>query len=120
MVRNKIPRAVKMAARQLEKEGLKTKFVKVKSKTTGKKIITVKITGKIKPKKGEKIKPLPKGVSFILRGIKGFKLPKAKPISREQLAKTLSSRREQTLRRIIESRGASPIAKARARRLLGE
>ena len=43
---------------------------------------------------------------------------KEKIIKRRNVGKILNQRKRQTLMRIIESPGASPVAKARARRLL--
>jgi len=69
----------------------------------------------------EKIKKLKKGkvkISFKFKpkiNLPKVELPK---VSISQL-KTLSSRRQKTLRRIIESRGASPSLKERAKRQLG-
>ena len=44
---------------------------------------------------------------------------KKKPLTKEQVTKKLMSRREITLRRILDNPHASPIAKAKARRMLG-
>lgn len=46
------------------------------------------------------------------------RLPKVKTLSRAQIRGKLSSTRERTLKRILESKGASPITKAKARRML--
>ena len=48
-----------------------------------------------------------------------FKLPAEKKLTREQIGKKLLGRKEQTLQKIIQSPNSSPIAKIRARRLLG-
>lgn len=47
--------------------------------------------------------------------IKEIKEPK---ITREQIKKSLLSRKERTARKILESRGASPIERIRARKIL--
>ena len=46
------------------------------------------------------------------------KVIKEKGLTREQIGKKLLSRKEQTAKKILESRGASPAEKARARKIL--
>ncbi len=48
-----------------------------------------------------------------------IRIPKIPTITRQQLAKKLTSRRDITLQRILDRPGSSPSAKARALRLLG-
>ena len=67
---------------------------------------------KIDKKKGFKF---PKTRKFKPTGIK---LPSVSKISEAQVSKSLMERRERTAQRVLDS-NASPIAKARARRVLG-
>lgn len=50
---------------------------------------------------------------------KGPSLPSVKKLTREQVSSKLISRREMTLKKIIESPTASQSSKERARKLLG-
>lgn len=62
-----------------------------------------------------------KGLKFPkLRKFKptGIRIPSISKISEAQLSKTLQSRRERTAQRVLDS-NASPIAKAKARIILG-
>ena len=68
-------------------------------------------------------KKLRKGIVVIKVGIKKKKKPKkrgkVKKFDSIRTGKILMTRKEKTLRKIIDSRGASPASKARARQLLG-
>ena len=46
------------------------------------------------------------------------KLPRKRILTTKQISKSLTSRKEKTLQKIILSKGASPSSKERARRLL--
>ncbi len=49
---------------------------------------------------------------------KKLKLPKVKQVTGEQIRKSLQMKRELTTKRILESRGSSPVEKERARKIL--
>lgn len=76
---------------------------------------------KKKLEKKVKVKKVKKARGLRLRKFKiKFKLPKVKTITRAQLGKALTTQREKTALRILRSTGASPIAKMRARAILGQ
>jgi len=103
-----------------EKKKRKEKFQKKLLAKTQKKLekeLAKKVKARIKkPKKKKKIKF--KGKKDVASALKEV-LTGGITLTREQIAKKLMSRREMTLRKILESPMASPIAKAKARKMLG-
>lgn len=78
----------------------------------------VKRIKKVRTKKGKQIK-VPKRLITGVEKAFEFELPKETKLTREQVVKKLMGRKEKTLLKIVESPTASPMAKMRAKRLLG-